>query len=77
MEMIPLGKNLEMSISLHFAYINSYMHTIIRNVSISMDISKMNKFIKNLAKLFNKAKKNNAMVPNNPNSREHLSQFGS
>ena len=55
MEMIPLGKNLEMSISLHFAYINSYMHTIIRNVSISMDISKMNKFIENLAKLFNKA----------------------
>ena len=43
----------------------------------------MNKFIENLAKLFNKAtsffchKKNNAIVPDNPNSREYLPQFGS
>ena len=82
-KMIPLGKSLEMSDSLHFAYIISYIHTFICSVSISMDISKMNKFIENLAKLFNKAtslschKKNNAIVPDNPNSREHLSQFGS
>ena len=55
MKMISFGKSLEMSISLHFAYINSYMHTFICSVSISMDISKMNKFIENLAKLFNKA----------------------
>ena len=55
MKMISLGKSLEMSISLHFAYINSYMYTFICSVSISMDISKMNKFIENLAKLFNKA----------------------
>ena len=34
MKMIPLGKSLEMSISLHFAYINSYMHTFIYSVSI-------------------------------------------
>ena len=34
MEMIPLEKSLEMSISLHFAYINSYMHTFICSVSI-------------------------------------------
>ena len=83
MKMIPFGKSLKMSISLHFAYINSYKHTFICSVSISMDISKMNKFIENLAKLFNKAtsfschKKNNAIVPDNPNSREHLPQFGS
>ena len=38
----------------------------------------MNKFIKNLAKLFNKTisfschKKNNVIVPDNPNPREHL-----
>ena len=82
MKMIPFGKGLEMSISLNFAsYINSYMHTFICSVIISMNISKMNKFIKNLAKLFNKAisfschKKNNAIVPDNPNSREHLPQF--
>ena len=45
-------------------------------------ISKMNKFIENLTKLFNKAtsfschKKNNAIVLDNPNSGEHLPQFG-
>ena len=83
MENPSFGKSLEMSISLYFAYINSYMHTIIRSVSISMDISKMNKFIENLAKLFNKVtsfschKKNNAIVPDNPNSREYFPQFGS
>ena len=83
MEMIPFGKSLKMSVSLHFAYINSYMHTFICSASISMDISKMNKFIENLAKLFNKAtnfsyhKKNNAIILDNPNSREHLPQFGS
>ena len=82
MKMIPFGKSLEMSISLYFAsYINLYMHKFIYSVSISMDISKMNKFIENLVKLFNKAisfschKKNNAIVPGNPNSREHLPQF--
>ena len=54
------------------------MHTFICSVSISMDISKMNKFIENLAKLFNKTtsfschKKNNAIVPDNPNPQEHL-----
>ena len=43
-----------------------------------MDISKMNKFIENLAKLFNKAtnfschKKNNTIVLDNPNPRETL-----
>ena len=70
MEMIPFGKSLEMSVSLHFAsYINSYMYTFICSVSISMDFSKINKFIENLAKLFNKAtsfschKKNNAIAP--------------
>ena len=54
MKMILFEKSLEMSISLHFTYINSYMHTFILSVSISFDISKMNKFIENLAKLFNK-----------------------
>ena len=83
MKMIPFGKSLEMSVSLHFVYISSYMHTFICSISISIDISKMNKFIENLAKLFNKAtsfschKKNNAIVPDNPNSREHFSQIGS
>ena len=78
MKMILFGKNLKMSISLHFAYINSYIHAFICSVSISIDISKMNKFIENLAKLFNKAtsfschKKNNAFVLDNPNPREHL-----
>ena len=83
MKMIPFEKSLEMSISLYFAsYINSYMHTFNYSVIISMDISKMNKFIENLAKLFNKAisfscyKKNNAIVPDNFNSWEHLPQFG-
>ena len=52
MKMIPFGKSLKMSVSLHFAYINSYIHTFICNVSIFMDISKMNKFIENLVKLF-------------------------
>ena len=48
-----------------------------------MHISKMNKFIENLAELFNKAtsfsyhKKNNAIVPNNPNPREHPPKLGS
>ena len=42
--MIPLGKSLEMTISLHFAYINSYMHTFICSVSIFIDVSKINKF---------------------------------
>ena len=41
----------------------------------------MNKFIESLAKLLNKAtschKKNNAIVLDNTNSREHLPQFGS
>ena len=55
MEMIPFEKSLEMSVSLYFAYIISYMHTFICIINISMDISKMNKFIENLAKLFNKA----------------------
>ena len=78
MKMITFGKSLKMSVSLHFAYINSYMHTFICSVSISMDISKMNKFIENLIKLFNKAtsfscyKKNNAIVPGNSDPREHL-----
>ena len=69
MKMIPFEKSLEMSILMHFAYINSHMHKVICNVSISIDISKMNKFIENLAKLFNKiasflvTKENNAIAP--------------
>ena len=80
MKMIPFGKSLEISISLHFAYINSYMHTFICSANISMDISKMNKFIENLAKLFNKAisfsftkKKNKTIAPGNPNPWEPYS----
>ena len=51
MKMISFRKSLETSISLHFA---SYIHIFICNVNISIDISKMNKFIENLAKLFKK-----------------------
>ena len=77
MKMIPFGKSLEMSISLHFAYIISYIHTFINSVSIIMDISKVNRFIENLAKLykaisFSCHKKNNTIVPDNPNSWGHL-----
>ena len=81
--MIPLGKSLEMSMSQHFAYINSYIHTFICSVSISIWCFKNEQIYWNLAKLFNKAtsfschKKKNTIVPDNSNSREHLPQFGS
>ena len=64
-------------------YFNAFcIHSFVVSV-YPFDISKMNKFIENLAKLFNKAtslschKKNNATVLDNPNSREHLLWFGS
>ena len=53
MKMIPFQKSLKMSISLHFAYmklIHAYIH--LQCQAYPFDVSKVNKFIENLVKLF-------------------------